>query len=141
MRRRYFWVLIVTCLIVTLLTLANFLISINKRDELHDSIKNSLTDSQTKNEETIKRLVQEYVAKIEIPPAKDGADGKNGQSIQGPTGPQGRPGKDAEGKDGKDGLPGIPGREIELAIDEAGTILWRYTGDDFWTVIEVVEVL
>lgn len=143
MRRRHFCLLVVICLLVILLTLANFLASINNRDELHDSIQNSLAVNQTKNEETIRQLVEKYVAQIQPAVVKDGVNGQDGKNgSDGAKGAEGEPGKDGEkGQDGKDGNNGRPGRELELATDELGNILWRYAGDDFWTVAEVVEVL
>ncbi len=81
----------------------------------------------------IDRLIAGHLS--ELPTPKDGANGLNGRD--GRDGSSGRDGVD--GKDGTDGLPGIPGREIELAKDTEGNILWRYTGDDFWTVLEVKE--
>lgn len=141
MKRRHLWLLIATCLLVIALTLANFLASIHSRDTLHQSIQNVITTNDGVNEETIKRLVEQHVAQIEIPAPIAGSNGRDGVSVQGAKGDTGENGKDGkDGRAGRDGTPGIA-REIELATDESGTLLYRYAGDDFWTVIELVEDL
>lgn len=96
-------------------------------------------------ERTVKEIVKKELTPIVNEPGPmglTGAQGISGLSIVGPKGDAGSSGKDGQdgqngldGKDGEKGEPGIPGREVELSEDELGNILWRYTGDDFWTVL------
>ena len=99
----------------------------------------------------------------------EGRAGRDGESIVGPIGPQGpqgqpgAPGQNAvsstvttivekpviiqesipvqgiQGIQGEKGEKGDPGREIELAKDEFGTVIWRYIGDKIWQELEVVQ--
>lgn len=142
MKRTYFWILIIVSLIVVLLTLINFFITVKNRDVIDTSIHDAVVEYQNQHQEFTRELVQDYVSEIEQVPVKHGKDGRDGEP--GPPGAPGPPGKDgADGKDGRDGEdgergePGIPGREVELSTDPDGSLLWRYAGDDFWSVLEV----
>lgn len=131
MKNRYFVLLLVAVLLLVGLSAVNLWLSLHNSAQVESKIRSIVAQQPV-------RVVEGPMGPVG-PQGPQGIQGERGtKGEQGDTGPQGPKGD--PGKDGETGNPGIPGREVEFWYDDKGMITgWRYTGDDFWTVLEVKE--
>lgn len=140
MKKRYIWLLMVACLLFVGLSAFTIYLSIKTSEDLPKQIERSLVEYRIRDTALTNHLIGNAVSQT-VPISvvgEQGAPGPKGDTVVGPRGdtvigPQGPAGVDGKGERGD---PGIPGREIELSRDPlSGDLQWRYTGDDFWTVL------
>lgn len=137
MYRRYLVLVIVLCLLLIGLSVANIMMLADhpSRSEVKELIK-------TEEQRFFNQAISDYQSRItptpQVSPAPKGRDGANGTS--GKDGKDGKDGLTIVGPKGEPGEPGAPGREVELALDpETGDLYMRYTGDTAWRLVEPVQ--
>lgn len=91
---------------------------------------------QNASPEQIATAVAEYLTLHPPAAGKDGRDGKDGINAVSTNTIQYVPEK---GDKGDRGIAGKAARDIELAKDSLGNILWRYSGTDAW--LQLTEVV